>query len=167
MKLIFFLQSYFLIVCFSYVINDCFNASFIILEGIFQTDFPSILKTSSWFWVVILNIIVYPVLLRRKMLNFKPYYMVSFISGTVIIILISVSYWKDNLSVRQDDHKSFKMFKNEGLYKTFSLMVFACMCHNNVLDVYHETKYKNSSRFKSVRFRIAGEYKYFFFGFIF
>lgn len=149
-KIIFFLQSYFLIVCFSYVLNDCFNGGFLILENIFRTSFPDLIKSNSCFWIVVLNIIVYPRLLKRKYSDFKCYYMISFIAAFIIIVLISANYLQDIVNDKHENDKNFKMLKSDGLYKSTSLMVFACMCQNNILEIYHEIKFKNSARFKSV-----------------
>ena len=76
--------------------------------------------------------------------------MISFVAGIIIIVLISANYLQDIVNDKHENDKNFKMFKMDGIYKSTSLMVFACMCQNNILEIYHEMKYKSSSRFKSV-----------------
>ena len=143
-KIIFFLQSYFLIVCCSYVSNNCFNGAFTILQSIFKKEFPDLIKNSSYFWIIVLNILVYPVLLRRKHVDFKLYFLISFFAGLIIIIFISSQYLDDIVNQVKTEQQDYLPFKIEGTFSTICLIVFACMCHNDVLEVYHEMKYKNS-----------------------
>ena len=149
-KIIFFLQSYFLIVCCSYVSNNCFNGAFTILQSIFKKEFPELVKSSSYFWIIVLNIIVYPVLLRRKNSEFKVYFLISFFAGIIIIFFISSQYLDDIVNEVKTETQDYVPFKPDGMFSSICLIVFACMCHNDVLEMYHEMKYKNSARFKSV-----------------
>lgn len=151
-KIVFFLQSYFLIVCCSYVSNNCFNGAFTILQSIFKKEFPELVKSSSYFWIIVLNIIVYPVLLRRKNSDFKVYFLISFFAGIIIIFFISSQYLDDIVNEVKTETQDYIPFKPDGVFSSICLIVFACMCHNDVLEMYHEMKYKNSARFKSVKF---------------
>jgi amino acid permease len=94
---------------------------------------------------------VYPVLLRRKHTDFKLYYLISFFAGLTIIVFISSQYLDDIVNQVKTEQQDYLTFKSDGMFSSVCLIVFACMCHNDVLEVYHEMKYKNSARFKSVK----------------
>lgn len=117
------------------------------MTGIFsQVNNEIISSKKSLFWIFIPNIFLIPILLRRNLEDMKYF---SYIAVFAVILLAFYTFYL--FCVRDPINWSeVVLFKPEGSFNVFNLLLFGYMNQQNLIDIFEELKKKNLKTFKHI-----------------